>query len=94
MTTSQVSYTHIPDGLYAELDSKTGSIRATIHPFQRDHRICFATCSGAAAHLQGKVIDPCLSGCHTQVRTWCITGSHSDVARRIFRRCFTIDLLG
>ncbi|CAN5467126.1 hypothetical protein [Polaromonas sp.] len=73
MTTSQVSYTHIPDGLYAELDSKTGSIRATIHPFQRDHRICFATCSGAAAHLQGKVIDlPDLQACQ-QAMTACET---------------------
>lgn len=73
MTSSQVSYTPTPDGLYAELDTKTGSIRATIHPLQRNHRICFATCRGLAAHLQGKVIDlPDLQACQ-QAITACET---------------------
>lgn len=64
MITSCVSYTAIPEGLYAELDTRAGSIRATIHPYKRDHRICFATCAGLASHLQGKVIDlPDLQAC-------------------------------
>ena len=51
---------------------------------------------GSKPKKPGMYFGPCLSGCHTQVRTWCLTASHSDVARRIFRRCFSMamDFLG
>jgi hypothetical protein len=41
-----------------------GDIEATIHrPHERKlWRLCYATCTGVLAHLQGKVIDACTLG--------------------------------
>lgn len=54
-----IKYFPIPDGLWANLYGTKGCIDASIHrPSQRKlWRICYATCTGDVAHLQGKVVD-------------------------------------
>jgi hypothetical protein len=56
-----IKYLDTPDGFFVNLDGRLGCIQATIHrPDKGDGRktwiLCFATCTGEAHSLIGKVL--------------------------------------
>lgn len=56
----EIAYQAIPNGVFAKLQGRLGTIEATIHckfSSLKPFRVCFATCTGHAHPLQGKVRD-------------------------------------
>lgn len=56
------TYSNTPDGYFYRLTAELGCIQATIHRPNKTNklkqwRLCFATCTGKASPLQGKVND-------------------------------------
>lgn len=57
-----IKYQETPDGFFVDLDGRLGCIQATIHrPDKSNGRktwsLCFATCTGEAHPLIGKVLE-------------------------------------
>ena len=57
-----IKYLETPDGFFVNLDGRLGCIEATIHrPDKNNGRktwsLCFATCTGEAHPLIGKVLE-------------------------------------
>lgn len=55
---SAIKFEPVAIGFWAEVHTSSGRLTTTIDQQGTSHRICFASCTGAASHLQDKVLDP------------------------------------